>query len=1055
MLVMAVLLAQFNMLPVVHADDLSGDFYYIENADTTSVTITGYTDTAPRDHVVIPQMIDGKSVTAIGDGAFQSKSIQSLELPDGLVSIGRLAFQRNLLTSLEIPGSVKSIGNNAFSVNALTSLTIHDGVETIGNSAFNNNQLTVLSLPNSVTTIGAYAFFTNNISSLELPEYLVEINEYSFSSNKLTNIDIPGSVEIIGDSAFIGNRILELEIPATVTTIGDRAFFYNALTVVTFLGTPTLGSNVFGDQYLNGENQYMYNWYTDNEYTQLWNNTVSDPSTIYTAWTRNRITFESNGGSRVSNRFVTFGQMAPTVMPPTKTEHTFAGWFKETELIHSWDFNTDTVIRNITLYAKWIPNTYTVSFNSNGGTSIASQTIAYDAQVIPPANPTREGYAFDGWYTDSGFTTAWNFDTSLVKTNTTLYAKWITHSYTVNFQTNGGTLVAAQTIAHDEKVVFPATPSRTGYTLEGWYTDSELTTAWNFNTNLVQENMTLYAKWTVNTYTVSFQTNGGTEVDTQTVAFENKVSLPVAPIKAEHSFEGWYTDSGLTAAWNFDYNVVLKNMTLYAKWTLNTYLVNFQSNGGSNVESQQITYDGRVTSPVDPSKVGYIFDGWYTNATLTTPWSFSNDLVKESMTLYAKWTANSYEVSFQSAGGTAVDTQTVAYDEKIVLPTNPSKTGHTFDGWYTNTSLTTPWNFSTDLVKENITLYAKWTANTYTVNFHTNNGTAVSEQIITYDNKVVVPTPPTKVGHIFVSWYQDEELTTPWMFDTDVVTEAITLYAKWDKEVYTVSFETSGGSEITDQRISFEETVVQPANPKKSGYTFAGWYKDEGLRTTWNFATDVIITDVRLYAKWSRNNYVTSPEPIIVPEPEPEPEPIPEEEPEQPVCSTKFDDISNHWAEYAITDIASRCIIIGFPDGEFKPNAPLIRSHVAVMFTRALKLPLSNQSNSYYDVSDNSPYYEAIMKASQAGIFEGTNGYFYPDQQLTRAQLAKLLVLAFNLPVGGKSSFLDVPTTHWGYSYIGALESNGLAFGEDGYYKPEEPVTRAEFVAFMYRVLQL
>jgi len=912
LIVLLVLSAQFKVLPA-HADVQSGNFSYIVNPDNISVTITGYTDSAPRDHVVIPQSIDGKMVTAIGDGAFQRKSIQSLELPNGLVSIGEGAFVVNLLTSLEVPGSVKDIDDLAFADNELTSLTINDGVVRLGIGAFSGNQITNLVLPDSVAEINDRAFFGNILESLVLPNNLVEIGDSAFGSNRLTSIDIPASVKIIGSSAFDGNRILQLEIPSTVTTIEDRAFHYNALTSVTFLGIPALiGNDVFANQYLNGENSYLHAWYTDTAYTQAWNNIDTAPMTIYAAWDLNVIRFNPNGGSAVvPNQSIPFGQKGTEAAEiPTKTGHTFAGWYKEAEFINQWNFNTDIVIRNVTLYARWTANTYTVSFNTDGGSAVTGQTIAYDNKVVSPPAPTKPGYTFAGWYTDSSLSTPWNFGTGLVKGSMTLYAKWTANSYTVSFNADGGSAVAAQTIAYDDKVVSPPAPVKPGYTFAGWYTDSSLTTPWNFGTGLVKGSMTLYAKWTANSYTVSFN-----------------------------------------------------------------------ADGGSAVTGQTVSYDDKVVSPPAPTKPGYTFAGWYTDSSLTTPWNFDTGLVKGSMILYAKWTANSYTVSFDTDGGSAVTAQTIAYDDKVVSPPAPTKMGHTFADWYTDSNLTTPWNFDTGLVKGSMTLYAKWTANSYTVSFNADGGSAVIDQTIAYDDKVVSPPAPTKPGH-----------------------------------------------------------------------TFAGWFKDEELTLAWNFTTDVVNADTTLYAKWTKNNIVVDPGPII--DPKPIPEPIPEEEPAQN-CPTVFADISNHWAENAITDIASRCIIIGYPDGEFKPNAPLIRAHVAVMFGRALELSPNHPSSNYQDVSENNPYYEAILKVSQAGIFEGTNGYFYPYQQLTRAEMAKILVIAFNLPVDGKNTFQDVPETHWASSYIAALESYGIAFGEDGYYKPEEPVTRAEFVAFMYRALRL
>ncbi|MEG0473331.1 MAG: S-layer homology domain-containing protein, partial [Solibacillus sp.] len=221
----------------------------------------------------------------------------------------------------------------------------------------------------------------------------------------------------------------------------------------------------------------------------------------------------------------------------------------------------------------------------------------------------------------------------------------------------------------------------------------------------------------------------------------------------------------------------------------------------------------------------------------------------------------------------------------------------------------------------------------------------------------------------------------------------------------------------------------------------------------------------------SGGGYNPTPEPTPTPSPTPvEPKPTPieptkpvpiPEEPKQPEMpeeqkpSITFNDISTNWAKDMIEDIAARGIITGYPDGSFRPNEPIKREHVAVMFARTFELAAQREAVSFSDVSTSHPYYEAITKLQQAGIIDGSDGAFNPNESLTRAQLAKILVLAFGLTPGGTSTFQDVPTTHWSHDYIAVLADVGIALGDNGNFKPNEPVTRAQFAAFLYRALNL
>ncbi|QMV40697.1 InlB B-repeat-containing protein [Cohnella cholangitidis] len=178
------------------------------------------------------------------------------------------------------------------------------------------------------------------------------------------------------------------------------------------------------------------------------------------------------------------------------------------------------------MYAKWTPINYTVTFNSNGGTAVANQTVSYNSNATAPAAPTRTGYTFGGWYSNTGLTTSFAFTTPITG-NTTLYAKWTLNSYTVTFNSNGGSTVSNQTVSHNNTATAPANPTKTGYTFGGWYTNAALSTAFTFTT-AITGNTTLYAKWTLNNYTVTFNSNGGSAVASQTVSYNNTATrLPI------------------------------------------------------------------------------------------------------------------------------------------------------------------------------------------------------------------------------------------------------------------------------------------------------------------------------------------------------------------------------------------------------------------------------------------------------------------------------------------------------------------------------------------------
>ena len=224
------------------------DLYYdyITINENTEVSITGYSDSAPKD-VVIPNTIGGLPVTSIGAYTFSGDGLTSVTIPDAVTIIGNNAFSQNQLTSVIIPNNVITIGLGAFQNNLLTIVTIPDSVTTIEDWAFNQNQIASATIGLGVTTIGGWAFVNNSLASITIPDNVTVIGTNAFSFNQLTGVTIGNSVTSIGIYAFNQNELTSITIPENVTTIGDNAFINNQFTSVIILGTETRFNSVWED----------------------------------------------------------------------------------------------------------------------------------------------------------------------------------------------------------------------------------------------------------------------------------------------------------------------------------------------------------------------------------------------------------------------------------------------------------------------------------------------------------------------------------------------------------------------------------------------------------------------------------------------------------------------------------------------------------------------------------------------------------------------------------------------------------------------------------------
>ena len=322
----------------------------------------------------------------------------------------------------------------------------------------------------------------------------------------------------------------------------------------------------------------------------------------------------------------------------------------------------------LTLYPVWNTNKYTITFDTNGGSEIAPITQDYGTEITAPANPTRKGYTFKGWDKE--------IPETMPAENMTVKAQWEINQYTITFDTNGGSEIAPITQDYGTKITAPDKPTRKGYTFKGW--DKAIPET------MPAENITVKAQWEINQYTITFDTNGGSEIAPITQDYGTKITAPDKPTRKGYTFKGW--DKAIPET------MPAENITVKAQWEINQYTITFDTNGGSEIAPITQDYGTEITAPDNPTRKGYTFKGWDKEIPKTMP--------AENITVKAQWKINQYTITFDTNGGSDIAPITQDYGTEITAPDNPTRKGYTFKGWDKEIPETMP--------AENITITARW-----------------------------------------------------------------------------------------------------------------------------------------------------------------------------------------------------------------------------------------------------------------------------------------------------------------------------------------------------------
>ena len=353
----------------------------------------------------------------------------------------------------------------------------------------------------------------------------------------------------------------------------------------------------------------------------------------------------------------------------TRVGYTQVGWSTVDGGEKVYDFK-DIYTKNeaLTLYPVWNTNKYTITFDTNGGSEIAPITQDYGTEITAPDNPTRKGYTFKGWDKE--------IPETMPAENITVKAQWEINQYTITFDTNGGSEIAPITQDYGTKITAPDNPTRKGYTFKGW--DKEIPET------MPAENITVKAQWKINQYTITFDTNGGSEIAPITQDYETAITAPDNPTRKGYTFKGWDKEIPET--------MPAENITVKAQWEINQYTIAFDTNGGSEIAPITQDYGTEITAPDNPTRKGYTFKGWDKEIPETMP--------AENITVKAQWEINQYTITFDTNGGSEIAPITQDYGTEITAPDNPTRKGYTFKGWDKEIPETMP--------AENITITARW-----------------------------------------------------------------------------------------------------------------------------------------------------------------------------------------------------------------------------------------------------------------------------------------------------------------------------------------------------------
>lgn len=732
--------------------------------------------------------------------------------------------------------------------------------------------------------------------------------------------------------------------------------------------------------------------------------------------------------------------------PNAEDGYEFSGWYQKTS-----DIGVKAKVEKLymakewKLYGKFTPIEYTIQYVYNDGkatsTNPTTYTVESDTITLADATGADWGKTFLEWHDENGQKITEIPTGSTGNRVITAYWNWPVHLHYLDKDNNeieSATLYVSE--LEPSACVLP-TGEKTGYDFDGWYEAKKDigTASHKLNALSIAKKWELYGRYTAKTdvsYTVKYLREG-----------DNKVLAP-EKVVTDQTFDTEVTEQAADVV-GYTPDAPSKTMILdeYNKvltfsYSANTYDYTVRhikqlpdgSYDEANAEVETLSGKFEALAAVTAKDYGSHYP---TNDADTK----QNIKIEEGLTIDVKYDLDEHTLTFETNGGSAINPVTVRHGNAVARPADPTKDKYTFIGWYADPEFTEEYDFATVLEADK-TIYAKFEL----------TSTPIGDIYVRYDVLHIKQLPDgtydlanAEVEHL--SAKKDSTVTAvikdyrathhvnvnrtlskltgtaiqPYMgVDGKPVYTILSVY--YDLDFHTLTFDTMGGSKIAPETVRHGLTVAKPKDPVNGGYWFDGWYTDKTYRTPYNFATP-LTQDTTIYAKWFL---------IVLPGVT--------DKKATPKLNT-----SDHFA-----------YVQGYPNGTVKPAGNITRAETAAILFRlmddASRKTYYSTKSGFRDVASGSWYNTYVATLNNAGVItDSSNGYFRPNEAITRAELAAMLA-KFSETTGAANYFNDVSAKYWAANAIAICAKLGWITGyPDGTFRPDKNVTRAELMAMINR----
>ena len=732
--------------------------------------------------------------------------------------------------------------------------------------------------------------------------------------------------------------------------------------------------------------------------------------------------------------------------PNAEDGYEFSGWYQKAA-----DIGVKAKVEKLymakewKLYGKFTPIEYTIQYVYNDGkatsTNPTTYTVESDTITLADATGADWGKTFLEWHDENGQKITEIPTGSTGDRVITAYWNWPVHLHYLDKDNNeieSATLYVSE--LEPGACVLP-TGEKTGYDFDGWYEAKKDigTASHKLNALSIAKKWELYGRYTAKTdvsYTVKYLREG-----------DNKVLAP-EKVVTDQTFDTEVTEQAADVV-GYTPDAPSKTMILdeYNKvltfsYSANTYDYTVRhikqlpdgSYDEANAEVETLSGKFEALAAVTAKDYG---EHYPTNDADTK----QNIKIEKGLTIDVKYDLDEHTLTFETNGGSAINPVTVRHGNAVARPADPTKDKYTFIGWYADPEFTEEYDFATVLEADK-TIYAKFEltstpigdiyvrydvlhikqlpdgtydlANAEVEHLSAKKDTTVTAVIKDYraTHHVNVNRTLSKLTGTAIQPYRG--------VDGKPVYTILSVY--YDLDFHTLTFDTMGGSKIAPETVRHGLTVAKPKDPVNGGYIFDGWYTDKTFRHRYDFSTP-LTEDITIYAKWF----------LIV----------------LPGVTVKKNTPKLNTADHF-------AYVQGYPDGTVKPAGNITRAETAAILFRLMdegsrKTYYSTKSG-FRDVASGSWYNTYVATLNNAGVItDSSNGYFRPNEAITRAELAAMLA-KFSETTGAANYFNDVSAKYWAANAIAICAKLGWITGyPDGTFRPDKNVTRAELMAMINR----